>query len=94
MNIEHQPSNGNGRFVALENGQELGEMTYSGPQHDAITILHTEGFPGSEGKGVGMQLLTAAINFAREKYLKIRPLCPFVLKMMDRRKEDYTDVRA
>jgi len=94
MNIEHEPSSDKGRFVAKENGQELGEMTYSTSDRNTITIDHTEGFPGSEGKGVGLKLLEAAIGHAREKKLRVLPLCPFALKMMDRRKEEYADVRA
>lgn len=94
MNIEHEPGGHKGRFVAKENGKELGEMTYSVAGPDKIIIDHTEGFPGSEGKGVGLKLLDAAIAHAREKKLRVLPLCPFAHKMMDRRKEEYADVRA
>lgn len=94
MNIEHEPGGDKGRFVAKENGQVLGEMTYTTGDGNTITIDHTEGFPGSEGKGVGLKLLEAAIAHAREKKRRVFPLCPFALKMMDRRKEEYADVRA
>ncbi len=94
MNIEHRTMDGKGRFVAMEQDHEIGEMTYFHSTAHEITIAHTEGFPGSEGKGVGMQLLTAALEFARSKNLKVRPLCPFAKKMMDRRKEEYADVRT
>jgi hypothetical protein len=78
----------------MEGQQALGEMVYTAAGPDKITIEHTEGFPGSEGKGVGLKLLDAAIAHAREKKLRIVPLCPFALKMMDRRKDEYSDVRA
>jgi len=94
MTIEHQPAGTKGRFVAVENGEELGEMTYSIAGANKIIIDHTEGFPGSEGKGVGQKLLDAAIAHAREKKLRIMPLCPFAHRMMDRRREEYADVRA
>jgi predicted GNAT family acetyltransferase len=92
MHIEHR--SGEGRFVVVEGDRELGEMIYSVAGPDRIIIEHTEGFPGSEGKGVGMKLLEAAVAHAREQKLRITPLCPFARTMMDRRREEYTDVRA
>ncbi len=94
MNVEHQPGTSKGRFVAVEEGKELGEMTYSVADPGKIIIDHTQGFPGSEGKGVGSILLEAAVAYARANTLRILPLCPFAHKMMDRRQEQYADVRA
>lgn len=94
MTIEHRLTGNKGLFLAMEDGETLGEMSYSVAGPDKIIIDHTEGFPGSEGKGVGLKLLDAAIAHARDKKLKIIPLCPFAHKMMDRRLEEYADVRA
>jgi len=94
MTIVHEPGTTKGRFVAQEDDKELGEMTYSVAGPEKIIIDHTEGFPGSEGKGVGLKLLDAAIAHAREQGRRIMPLCPFARKMMDRRKDEYADVRA
>lgn len=94
MTIEHRLIGNKGLFLATEDDQKLGEMSYTVAGPDKIIIDHTEGFPGSEGKSVGVKLLDAAIAHAREKKLHILPLCPFAHKMMDRRKEEYTDVRA
>ena len=93
MDIVHEPGATKGRFVAREDGQDLGEMVYSVAGTDKIIIDHTEGFPGSEGKGLGLNLLDAAIAFARGAGIRIMPLCPFARKMMDRHKEEYADVR-
>lgn len=94
MNIEHRPGEHKGRFVITEDGKELGEMTYvvSGP--DRITIDHTEGFPGSEGKGVGRKLVMASVEYARANGLKIIPLCPFAKKVFERNADELADVRA
>ncbi|MBL7950398.1 MAG: N-acetyltransferase [Flavobacteriales bacterium] len=94
MSITHRLIGNKGIFLAMDGDQTLGEMVYSVADPDKIIIEHTEGFPGSEGKGVGLKLLDAAIAHAREKKLKIFPLCPFANKMMDRRKDEYADVRA
>lgn len=94
MTIEHRLIGNKGLFLATEDGQKIGEMTYSVAGPDKIIIDHTEGFPGSEGKGVGLKLLEMAIAHARAEKLRILPLCPFAHKMMDRRKEEYADVRV
>lgn len=94
MTIDHRLIGSKGVFLAMESDQILGEMVYSVADPDKIIIEHTEGFPGSEGKGVGMKLLDAAIAHARENHFHIVPLCPFAHKMMDRRKDEYADVRA
>lgn len=94
MIINHEGMGHKGRFVAREGEQEIGEMTYTVAGSDQIIIDHTEGFPGSEGKGVGAQLLDAAVAYARAGQLRILPLCPFAHKMMDRRKMEYADVRV
>ncbi len=94
MTIDHRHTDNTGAFLAMESDQLIGEMVYSVTGPARIIIEQTEGFPGSEGKGVGMKLLDAAIAYARKNKLRVSPLCPFALKMMDRRKEEYADVRA
>lgn len=93
MTIAHHQTGSKGRFVAIDDGREIGEMTYSVAGPDKIIVDHTEGFPGSEGRGVGMALLEAAVAHARERQLRIIPLCPFAKRMMDRRAAEYADVR-
>jgi uncharacterized protein len=43
------------------------------------------------GKGVGKQLVDAAVEFARANGHKIKPFCPYAKKVLERTKE-YTDV--
>ncbi|MCB0509781.1 MAG: N-acetyltransferase, partial [Bacteroidetes bacterium] len=40
-------------------------------------IDHTEVDPAFGGRGLGQELLMALVNMAREKKIKIIPLCPF-----------------
>jgi hypothetical protein len=87
MTIEHQPGTTKGRFVIREEGRELGELTYSVAGPDKIIIDHTEGFPGSEGKGVGKQLVAAAVVHARAHALRVIPLCPFANRLFQRTPE-------
>jgi hypothetical protein len=91
MEILHSDNGKKGVFyIEQEDGKLLAEMTYvwSGNQ---FIIDHTEVSPLLEGKGIGKQLVQKAVDFAREKNVKILPLCPFAKKVFDKT-EAYKDV--
>ena len=77
MEIQLQEDETKGFAVATENGKTAGKMTYSIASSDFIIIDHTEVEPAFKGKGVGKELLYKIVEMAREKNLKILPLCPF-----------------
>jgi len=76
-----------GEFVATLDGQKAGLMTYSWAGDEKIIIDHTEVQPAFNGKGVGKDLVYKAVEFAREKNLKILPLCPFAAAMFKKNEE-------
>ncbi len=84
MQIQHQQQNGKGKFFIEENGTELAFMTYTLAGETKIIIDHTVVHEGNEGKGLGKQLVNAAIEFARENHIKIVPLCSFVKATFDK----------
>jgi predicted GNAT family acetyltransferase len=43
-----------------------------------ITLLHTQVPETSRGRGLGNQLVRAAMDFAHFNQLKVVPVCPFV----------------
>jgi hypothetical protein len=45
---------------------------------DYITLPHTVVPAAFEGKGVGSTLAKAALGYAREHGLKVKPACPFI----------------
>ena len=45
---------------------------------DHITLPHTVVPPAFEGKGVGSALAKAAVGYARDHGLTVKPLCPFI----------------
>lgn len=91
MEITHFDDGKKGHFKATEGDIQAGLMTYVLAGDDKFIIEHTVGNP--DFKGIGMKLLDKAVAFAREKNLKIIPLCPFAKKMFDR-KEEIRDVLA
>ena len=62
-------------------------MTYFWESDDHFVINHTEVNDDFAGKGVGLQMVEAAVAYARENSLKITPVCPFAKKQFDRHKE-------
>lgn len=77
MDIQLQEDETKGFAFATENVKTAGKMTYSIASDDFIIIDHTEVEPAFKGKGVGKELLYKIVEMAREKNLKILPLCPF-----------------
>ena len=43
-----------------------------------ITLLHTETPPQARGQGLASQLIAGALQIARARGLKVKPLCAFV----------------
>lgn len=56
-----------------------------------MSILHTEVPESVEGKGVGSQLAKFALDYAREKQLKVKNYCRFVQVFLHRHPE-YQDL--
>ncbi|MGQ2985303.1 GNAT family N-acetyltransferase [Flavobacterium sp.] len=91
MDIVLKESGAKGYALALENDKRAGAMTYSVAGEHLIIIDHTEVGAEHKGKDIGRQLLYKLVDMARDKNLKIIPLCPFAAAMF-KRSEDIKDV--
>lgn len=91
MEILHEENNSKGAFYIEVKGERLAEMTYSKAGEDKIIIDHTEVNDALRGTGAGKQLVEAAVQFAREKGIKIIPLCPFAKAVLSK-SDKYKDV--
>lgn len=80
-----------GSFYIEIEGKQEDMMTFVFTGEDKIIIDHTEVNPGNEGKGFGKKMVIKAVEFAREKGIKILPLCPFAKSVFDKTPE-YRDV--
>ena len=81
--IKREDNGKKGRFVIYENGEEAGEMTYTWAGENKFIIDHTGVQERFGGKGYGKELVMKAVEFAREKKVKILPLCPYAKKVFD-----------
>ncbi|MBD0724011.1 GNAT family N-acetyltransferase [Flavobacterium sp. L1I52] len=80
-----------GYFYVKVNDRIEAKMTFVFAGPHKIIIDHTEVNPGHNGKNFGKKMVEKAVSFAREKNLKILPLCPFAKKVFDKTPE-YSDV--
>lgn len=87
MEILQKDDGNKGAFYVMGENQLLAEMTYVWAGTDRIIIDHTEVNAVLKGKGIGKQMVVKAVAFAREKGIKIVPLCPFARSVFDRMKE-------
>ncbi len=91
MEIKQKDDGKNGMFYVEQEGKVLAQMTYVWTGAERIIIDHTEVDDALRGQSAGKQLVAKAVEFAREKSLKIIPLCPFAKSVFDKVAE-YRDV--
>ena len=87
MEVQLNINDKNGFFYIEVNGKTEAKMTFIFAGEDKIIIDHTEVNEGNNGKGFGKMMVAKAVEFAREKNLKIIPLCPFVKSVIEKTPE-------
>jgi predicted GNAT family acetyltransferase len=93
MLIQHEEKEDRkGSFFIMGDDKPLAEMTYTIPNSKLMILQHTEVDDVLRGKNAGHELINAAVSYAREKSLKIFPLCPFVKAVFTKNEEEYKDV--
>ncbi|MCK8480748.1 GNAT family N-acetyltransferase [Psychroserpens algicola] len=90
MEIKHESNGQKGRFYYEVDGVEKALMTYSYAGSDKIIIDHTEVDASLKGQGIGYKLVEASVEYARDKHIKILPLCPFAAAVF-KKKQEYND---
>jgi predicted GNAT family acetyltransferase len=56
--------------------------------HGKIVFTHTEVPPAHEGQGIGSALIRYALKSARERGLKVIPVCPFFADYIEKHAEE------
>ena len=78
------------RYEARLDGALAGVSEYE-LTADTIIFLHTVVAEEHEGQGVGTAIARYALDDARARGLRVRPLCPFIRSWMQRHPE-YSDL--
>lgn len=85
MEIKQETIRNHGRFYIEVDNNILAQMDYHRfTDKDTLMIVHTEVDESLGGKGIGKQLVAAAVNYARKNSLMIKATCPFAKKVLDR----------
>ena len=66
------------RYELTVAGEPAGELVYRDRGGDVRALLHTEVDPKVQRRGLGSALVTGVLEDARERGLKVVPICPFV----------------
>lgn len=91
MSIQLEQENSKGRYVLAHPDGEEAELTFS-KAGDSLIILDHTGVPDVfRGQGVGVALVTRAVEDARRNGHMILPLCPFAAAQF-RRHPEWADV--
>ncbi len=84
MEIKQNDNTDKGMFYIEQDGSIVAKMTYTWAGTDRIIIEHTEVDEILKGNGAGKQMVSKAVEFAREKGIKIIPLCSFTKSVISR----------
>ncbi len=87
MQVQHKKEGGKGMFFIVNNENIVAEMTYTMPSGNKMIIDHTEVDDSLQGKGIGLRLLEALVDYARASDIKVIPLCPFAKSVFDKKAE-------
>ena len=79
MHIQHKQVAEKGMFFVGQDGAVLAELVYLTPADNKMVIEHTEVDDSLKGKGIGLELVHAAVDYARTHAMKIVPLCSFAM---------------
>ena len=92
MQIQRDEHGRKGAFYIDEEGEWIAELTYF-TNNGVMTIDHTEIDEKLRGEGIGQDMVKAAVEYAREKGLKIKAACPYAKKVIERTPE-FQDILA
>lgn len=87
MTTEHYDNKKKGSFKVIFEGIAGGEIFYTWAGPAKLIIDHTEVFKGFEGKGIGKILVMKVAELAREKNVKLLPLCPYARALFQKMPE-------
>jgi uncharacterized protein len=80
------------RYEINLDGEKVGHADYM-VEGDVLVFNHTEVDPEHQGKGLAATLMRASFNDVRAKGLKLRPVCPYVVKFVERY-DEFSDLVA
>ncbi|RLQ90873.1 GNAT family N-acetyltransferase [Planomicrobium sp. Y74] len=82
MDVKH----GNNKFYVERDSEELATLAYT-PDGNVLTVTHTEVSPELSGQGVGKQLVSEVVQYARDEGKTINAQCSFARGVIEKTPE-------
>lgn len=82
MDVKH----GNNKFYVEKDSEEMASLAYT-PNGDVLTVVHTEVSPELSGQGVGKQLVSEVVQYARDENKTIDAQCSFARAVIEKNPE-------
>ncbi len=70
------------RFEIEQDGQ-VSYLEFETDDHGWMTIWHTEVAESLRGKGIGLELVTTAFQYAKENFLRVDVICPLAKHLVE-----------
>ena len=86
MIVQIEENNKSGSAYIGDSTTTKAQMTFSKAGENLIIIDHTEVSDVLRGQGVGRKLLDKIVTLARERVVKIVPLCPYAKSVFEKDK--------
>jgi uncharacterized protein len=74
------------RFEIDQDGQ-VSYLEFETDGHGWMTIWHTEVAEAQRGKGLGLELVTRAFQYAKDNSLRLDVICPLASHLLDKHPE-------
>ena len=74
------------RFEIEQDGQ-ISYLEFETDGHGWMTIWHKEVAKGLRGKGIGLELVTTAFQYAKENSLRVDVICPLAKHLVEKHPE-------
>ncbi len=84
MELQLIKNENGGLFIASEQGENIGEITFVTAGQNALAFNHTEIYKEFSGRGLGEKMVLKALEYARNNQLQVLPLCSFVAHVFDK----------
>ncbi len=91
MQIKQEINEKAGRFFIRNSNDTVAELDYELPCENILLIIHTKVNDSIAGKGIGKQLVSAAVDYARDKHFVIKATCSFAQAVLEET-NDFADV--
>ncbi|WP_143961809.1 GNAT family N-acetyltransferase [Litoribacter populi] len=82
IKFENNTDSGNSNILAIEDSNEVGRIEYQLTTTEMV-VEHTEVHPDKRGTDLAKTLVVKALDFSKEKNLKIKSTCPYAKKVLN-----------